>query len=272
METARVHISFLDLKSTELITTKPHHLNADEVLIYTLYLPDFIELKLDLCRFLRKEEKDRAEQFYKEIDKNRFIIYRSILKFVLASHTNLDVKHICLDYDVNKKPFLASHPFLYFNISHSEDFAVIAVSHKKVGIDIEYKSENFNFSNLFPDIFDDKEMHAIQNATDKQQTFYTFWTRKEAFAKGLGKGIDEDFKYIPCLDGQQNLNPALFTNNKNWQICSFVFTNTYLAAVAFESNTATAENIILYTIPNSMKSLLELTQVREKTSFISLDN
>jgi 4'-phosphopantetheinyl transferase len=43
----------------------------------------------------------------------------------------------------------------------------------------------------------------------------SLWTRKEAFVKkAVGKGIDEDFKNIPCLDGQHF--PNIVQKSTSW--------------------------------------------------------
>jgi 4'-phosphopantetheinyl transferase len=262
MQISKLFISFLNIKDVTIFPTKEFTLNTNDTIIYTIYLPNFIELKSDLAKFLDTTERSRAERFHKELDRNRFIICRSILKFVLAAYTKLDVKNIHLDYHYNKKPYLATHPWLYFNISHSEDFAVIAISRNKVGIDIEYIAEDFNFTNLLEDIFDDNEILAIQNAVDKKNAFYTSWTRKEAFVKALGKGIDDDFKYIPCLDGEHNIDHIQLETTKNWQVYSFNLQDHYLSAVAFEIFSTISKNPVLYTIPNTMKALLEMNQIR----------
>lgn len=261
MQTSKLFISFSNVKGVKLIPD--YSLDTNDIIIYTIYLPNFIHLKSELVTFLNSTELDRAERFHKEIDKNRFIICRSILKIVLAAQNQLDAKNIHLDYQSNKKPYLASHPSLHFNISHSEDFAVIAISQKKIGIDIEYLSENFNFNELLSDVFKDNEILAIQKATDKKHAFYTSWTRKEAFVKALGKGIDDDFKYIPCLDGEHNLDSNLLQTTENWQIYSFDVADQYLAAVAFENSPIITPNLVLFAIPNTMESLLEMTQIRK---------
>lgn len=258
MPAAKLIISSLNIKREIFIPSKVYSLNTNDVLIYTIYLPDFIKLKADLIQFLTYKELNRAERFYKEIDTNRYIIYRSILKFLLSAYTKLDVKNINFDYDSNKKPYLASHPWLHFNISHSEDFAIIALSRNKVGIDVEYMSEDFSFSDMLPDVFADNEISEIQNALNKKNAFYTSWTRKEAFVKALGKGIDEDFKHIPSLDGQHIINFSLLKTTKNWQLYSFDLANHYLGAIAFECFTTLTENIVLYTMPNTMKELLKM--------------
>jgi 4'-phosphopantetheinyl transferase len=256
MPTSNLYISFSNIKNVELIPSKEYSFTT-----YTIYLPNFIDLKSDLAKFLNSTELDRAERFHKEIDKNRFIICRSILKFIIAAYTKLDVKNIYFDSHFNKKPYLASHPWLCFNVSHSEDYAVIAISHNKIGIDIENISDNFNFTNLLPDIFNENEILFIQNADNKKHAFYTLWTRKEAFVKALGKGIDEDFKYIPCLDGEHNVDSNLLQSTDNWQVHGFDLANQYIGAVAFENLSTISKNIQLYTILNTMKDLLEMTQM-----------
>lgn len=264
MKTSKLSISFSTIRRIQLFSGQDYSLNTDDIIIYSIYLPDFTDLKSDLYMFLNAIEIKKAKRFYKEIDRNRFIISRSILKLVLGAYTKLDSKKIYLDYDFNKKPYLASHPWLYFNISHSENFAAIAVSRKKVGIDIEYLAEDFKFSNLLPDIFDDNERLIIQNAADKKKTFYTLWTRKESFVKALGKGIDEDFKYIPSSDGLHHIDFKLIKNTQDWQVCSFEIADCYIGAVAFEGLSSISTNMELYVIPNIMKDLLKMPPIRNE--------
>lgn len=255
MQKSNLFISFSNIKGVSLTPKKEY--NANDIIIYTISLPDFINLSTDLSRLLSFNELSRAERYYKEIDKNRFIISRSVLKFILAAHTNLDARNITLDYYPNKKPYLASHPWLCFNVSHSGNIAVIAISRKEVGIDIEYISENFNFTNLLSTIFNDKEILAIKNAEDNKYAFYNSWTRKEAFVKALGKGIDDDFKNIPCLDGQHSLDFLLIGTTENWQIESFEIADKYVGSIAYVMENF-SKNIEMIKVPNTMDGLLKL--------------
>ena len=138
-------ISSSTLNEVQLLSSKEYAVNNNDVLIFNVYLPNFNHIMGDLSMFLSSKEIKKSERFYKEVDRSRFVIYRSILKFILAAYTKLDVKSISLSLDFNKKPYLESHPYLFFNISHSEDYAVIAISYKKIGIDIEYMSEDFKY-------------------------------------------------------------------------------------------------------------------------------
>ncbi len=250
-------INFDDHKSS---TAKGYSLCTGDVLIYTLYLPEYIELTKDLIHYLNPEERSRSDRYYKEKDRIQFIICRSILKFVLAAYTKLDVKSIHFDSHFNKKPYLSTHPCLCFNISHSEDFAVIAISLNEVGIDIEYIAKDFTFSDLLPDVFNNTEVLAIQNTANQKHTFYKLWTRKEALVKSLGTGIDDDFKNIPSLDGHHIVDSNLLKNTKNWQVYSFKLSDYYLGAVAFEGLATNSKNLVLYSMPNTMKALIQMAQ------------
>ncbi|MBP0903702.1 4'-phosphopantetheinyl transferase family protein [Mariniflexile gromovii] len=261
MPTSKILISFSNVKSVKSIPNKETSFIANDSIIYSIYLPDFLNLESDLKRYLNLNEIGRAERFHRDIDRHRFIIYRAILKFILAAYTKLDVRTIAFDYHSNKKPYLASHPWLQFNSSHAEDYALIAISRKKIGIDIEHMSDDFNFNNLIQNVFGKEETSIIQNAVNKKQTFYTLWTRKEAFVKGIGKGIDDDFRYIPCLDGQHEIPSGLIQNTEDWQVCSFNVGNHYLAAVAMEGSSTYLIEPVLFTVPNTMKGLLKMAQL-----------
>ena len=98
---------------------------------------------------------------------------------------------------------------------------------------------------------------------NKKHAFYTLWTRKEAFVKALGKGIDDDFKYMPCLDGQHDISATVLNETENWQVYSFNFAEDYSGAVCIEGLPKVPEVLKVYTLPNTMKELLELTQERK---------
>jgi len=260
---SKLFISFINSEDYKSSTYNGYSLGTDDVIIYTLHLPEYIELTKDLVHYLNPEEQIRFERYFKEKDRNLFVICRAILKFVLAAHTKLDVNNINLDYHINKKPYLASHPWLNFNVSHSENFAVIAISQSHVGIDIEYIAQDFNFTDLMPDIFNDDEILDIQNAANKEYAFYSSWTRKEAFVKALGKGIDDDFKNIPCLNGHHGIDSALLKTTENWQVYGFDLAENYLGAIAVQSSLTNSKNITINTLPKTIKELLEITQLKD---------
>lgn len=86
-------------------------------------------------------------------------------------------------------------PGIDFSISHSGDYAVCAISGgEPVGIDLEeikaVPFEDFN------DQFSRAEWRTIETSATPLQHFYVAWTKKEAFLKALGTGLQTPLNEI----------------------------------------------------------------------------
>ena len=98
---------------------------------------------------------------------------------------------------------------LDFNLSHSGDFAAVAVAGGKVGIDVEEQKSRFGSENgtrhmeqIMKRAFTEEEtayVSAPEDDMEKKDRFIYIWTRKEAYAKAYGKGLAMDFKEINTL-------------------------------------------------------------------------
>lgn len=84
---------------------------------------------------------------------------------------------------------------LHFNISHSGDYVLFALSDKKIGCDIE-KLHNIDSERLGRIVFCENEMAQIKNAADKQKCFFDLWTRKEGLLKCIGTGFHQHSKGV----------------------------------------------------------------------------
>lgn len=233
--------------------------NSDITLI-KIFLPDYEGFIENLSLFLDAFEINRAKKYYKKKDENRFIICRSLLKIVLSHCIKCDISKIKIDYHNNKKPYLLSHPLLFFNLSHSEEYALIALSNRQIGVDIEHINKNYDYINSLLYIFSTAEASYIDNAVNKKHAFYSLWTRKEAFVKALGKGIDDDFPKIPCMDGCHILDYS-FLETKDWSIQGFQLTNNYMGAIAYETKDSCNEKISTYILPDNIKDLMLLSSI-----------
>lgn len=232
-----------------------------DFIAYKIYLPEFQHLTNDLKVFLDIQEQGRAAKYHKETDKNRFIICRSLLKFALARHTQSDINDIFIKLLNNKKPYLPKHPNVFFNVSHSGDYAVLAISTSPIGIDIEHINLNYAFQETLPYVFNEDEIQFINNAEHKARAFYSLWTRKEAFVKALGKGIDDDFSKIPCLDGLHHLDAALIESSQHWQVHNFKIDNNdnYLGAIANPTNNMCGgEKFHFHTLPHAIEDIIKM--------------
>jgi 4'-phosphopantetheinyl transferase len=176
----------------------------------------------------------------------------------LAEHIGLDVNKIIIDIDSNKKPYLSSHPSVFFNVSHSGDYAVIAIAKCPVGVDVEYVNKDFEYEEILPTVFNQLEIDKIQNSINKHHTFYTYWTRKEAIVKAIGKGIDDDLIKLSVTEGLHSVPRALVGNFEKINVFSFNINQDYVGALAITEDIHDFEKIIFYPLPTSdkLKSLL----------------
>lgn len=246
---------FGQLKTSELTNWVEGCYKDTDVIIYNIHLPEYVHLINYLSSFLEAFEKEKALKFYKEKDKNRFIICRSLLKHALAYHTQSQINEISIERLPNKKPYVPKYPNLFFNLSHSGDYAVLAISNAPIGIDIEYMDLNYAFQETLSYIFNKEEIYFIDNSDNRIRAFYSLWTRKEAFAKALGKGIDDNFSKIPCLDGQHRLDTSLFKTKHNWEVQDFDIANNYIGAMAYKIKARDSHQILVSTLPNNIEGL-----------------
>lgn len=95
-----------------------------------------------------------------------------------------------LTYEPNGKPVARN---CFVSISHSGDHvAVCRNDNAPVGIDIEKMTER-DFGKVATRFFRGKELEKF-NENPTAEVFYEIWTRKEAYSKILGTGVQEVVK------------------------------------------------------------------------------
>jgi len=105
----------------------------------------------------------------------------------------------------NKKPLSND---IYFNISHSHDYVILAISNKyNIGIDIELKNDKRE-DRLKNFICNKEELDFIKENDD----FYKIWTSKESLLKCVGTGLVNDLKKVNSLpiDGMKEYDGKIY--------------------------------------------------------------
>lgn len=101
-----------------------------------------------------------------------------------------DPLELVLDYGKKGKPYLREYPF-YFNLSHSGEYVVCAVSDQEIGADIQ-QCVSVNVQRLAGRFFSAEECRALascETEEEMRQFFFRLWVRKEAYGKLIGEGI-----------------------------------------------------------------------------------
>jgi 4'-phosphopantetheinyl transferase len=172
--------------------------------IYVWYIDineEIYSLSLKQINILNKTEKVKFDSFKFEEDKSRFIVSHIALRKIINQYTNIPLNLIKFKYSKSNKPYLKNRlkNKLFFNLSHSHNKAVIAISDVEVGVDIEHINDSFDVYELTNIIFssDEKKYFGKLNThIEKQNYFYTIWTKKEAYLKALSIGLVDNLNKI----------------------------------------------------------------------------
>ncbi len=146
-----------------------------------------------LATMLAEEERERAAHFQFEHLRQRFLVGHGALRHILSRYTGCAAENLRFVYGPFGKPALAFEGDLHFNLSHSEDLALVAVTRgSEIGIDVERfrlvtECDRIAQTNFSPREY---ETFCALEHYEKLAAFFRCWTRKEAFIKALGLGLN----------------------------------------------------------------------------------
>ena len=138
-------------------------------------------------------------------DKKRSIAGEMLARRAISEHCSIEEEQIVFKTLENGKPY-AENLSIHFNISHSGDMVICAVSDEPVGVDIE-KIREIDLK-VAHRVFNDKECDYVFKDKEKARArFFEIWTRHEAYAKLSGDGISKISDNIS--DDRVELNPVI---------------------------------------------------------------
>ncbi len=141
-------------------------------LLGIIELPDSIQV-LSKCIQLTEIEENEFTGITSEKRKKEYLAIRILLKELLGFKP--DIK-----YKKSGKPFLVNSSF-NISVSHSADLAVVLISNKKIGIDVENVKRNIDkVANRF---LSENEKLFIQKCPNPKLYNIIFWSAKEAIFK-----------------------------------------------------------------------------------------
>ncbi len=190
---------------------------------------------------LSADEIERVARFHFEVDKNRFLVTHSALRKILGRYLRRDPAELKFSLNQYGKPALINSA-LEFNLSHSGDFALVAVTQgRKIGVDVERIRQGISSHVIAQQYFSKAEVAELQSLPIEQRgsAFFTCWTRKEAYIKAQGLGLSlplESFD-VSLTPGQPATLRATRPDEKEaarWTLRSLDVDPNYAGAVAVE--------------------------------------
>jgi 4'-phosphopantetheinyl transferase len=163
--------------------------------VWQISLANSITPMDEMRAVLSPNEVSRAERLVRIRDQQRFITARSTLRTIVGQYLGLAPQVVTFHYNPHGKPHIDPDlSSLRFNLSHSGDWAMCAVSaHTEVGIDIEkFRPQSAAYRRKLAQRFFSVQEHQAMQSIDDAGTnaaFFSGWTRKEAYIKCHGKGL-----------------------------------------------------------------------------------
>jgi 4'-phosphopantetheinyl transferase len=187
---------------------------------------------------LSPDELTRAQTFKHK--QHHFVATRALLRNVLAYYTGIPSASLEFARRAQGKPYLLNSP-IFFNLSHSGNFAVLAVSTRgEIGIDIEtIRARNFlAIAERYYHANELKQLLAIPEA-EREELFFKLWTLKEAFFKatggGISSGLDKAVFEFNHNEIKTRFAPELHEHETAWQFQQTFIDRSHLLAVALNT-------------------------------------
>jgi 4'-phosphopantetheinyl transferase len=168
-------------------------------------------------------------------DRREFIVTRALLRQILAHYAGQTTADLCFDSNSSGKPVLRGTQSLHFSVSHSRDFALLAIAHSQVGIDVEYVQTIVLRQTEIEQYLARPEQSRLQALPAKARAvaLYRCWTQKEAVLKALGVGLLFPPRHVNVLSDSR-WSHVVSALGRNWLVREVAAPVGYAAAVAIE--------------------------------------
>ncbi len=159
------------------------------------------------------------------------------MRIILSQYLASKPQSLQFKLEKHGKPWLPHPSKITFNLSHSQDLALLAIGqHFPLGVDLECFSPR-PYQGIAERMFSPKEIQAFEKLphTLKPMAFFNVWAQKEALIKATGLGLAYD---------TQTFNVPLFSPNeqpvedklheKIWKMNAFMPKIGYAAAICYD--------------------------------------
>ncbi|MEG1141603.1 MAG: 4'-phosphopantetheinyl transferase superfamily protein [Bacilli bacterium] len=169
----------------------------------------------DLLNTIKDEKKNQIIKIKNINSKKRSLLGELLFKELLS---NKSLSYDKIDIYINNfgKPIIKNRK-VFFNISHSHDYSVCAISNNNIGIDIE-KIRKVNINVIYQFATENEIIYITKNENEIYNKLFEIYTLKEAYFKCLGtnlnyiKEVEFLIKNNNVLCSDQNISAKIYYN------------------------------------------------------------
>ena len=184
---------------------------------------------------LSPEERARAAVFRFEEHARRFRASHAALRLILKQYLRTPAHSITLVANASGKPFITGSTSVHFNLSHSDDVALVAVSRDVVvGVDVEAIRPDFRVQEM-ANCLNERELEMLDQAPSaeaRSALFFRLWTLKEAVLKADGGGLGTGPRNVDVSRAPEDLVRVDGGRQQLWKVEDLDLAPGYAGALA----------------------------------------
>lgn len=193
------------------------------------------------ARVLSSAERSTAAIPARDSDRLMSSCSKGMLRTILGAYLGKHPKDLDFNFGPYGKPILIGNPELSFNLAHSGEVILIAISGQgnSIGVDLEFRREIEEWRSLAARYFHTEEVAELltMSPEEGQSAFFDCWTRKEAITKALGMGLSlplDSFRVTVArrLHAQLLDDSRLPRRGQPWLLSLLELSSSYAATVA----------------------------------------
>ncbi len=219
--------------------TTPTH--QSDLTIPDIHTVDIWQIALDipsaqiqsLKNTLDSKELERHQHLHNKHQQS-FLVSHIACRHILAQYLNLSAKQIIYKKNKYGKPLLDHGTPIRFNMSHSHNTAIIAISNNAdIGVDVEFIKKKPSWEKIAHRFFHPNEIAYLfdQDTDEQKKSFFQIWTRKEAYIKALGTGFATPFSSFDVIKKDIILGSANNPDTNIWYQKDLKVIPQYTAAI-----------------------------------------
>lgn len=172
--------------------------------IYVLRLEELLPSPIVTAwlEILPKEKQELLKKRKNIASFERSLAGEVLCRYALSLYLNVSPKDIVFSYSEHGKPFIEGNP-IFFNISHSHNLVVCALSDCPVGIDTEMIKDYKE--GLAKRVCSESEYNFLLESQQDKTDFFKLWTLKESYVKAIGKGLTFPLSRVNFIHSNNNI-------------------------------------------------------------------
>lgn len=217
-------------------------LAPNETQVWRVRLDVGADALLQAAKGLSPDENARANRFRFVRDREHFIVAHATLRNLLGIFLAYPPAKICFSQGPRGKPSLSgdlSGNPLRFNISHSHGWALLAFAYgRELGVDIEKIEPEVVMEDIVERYFSITERNELRSlpAEIRAEAFFLWWTRKEAYMKARGNGLQFPLDSFDVSLDPRETATLRSEDSERWDLCSFRPTHEHAGALISEKS------------------------------------